>query len=233
VKPYYQDDAVTIYHGDSWAVAGALEADAVVCDPPYGVGVAYGDGYDDSRSDYWDWMREMVNVLRRPKRPLVFTHRVTALRELVGWDWVGVWNKPGSFGSRLGNSPVLPQWEPIFMYDIHGMGLYGEARNDVFEFNPKRAGSRHGKIGREKWSAIEHGQHPCPKPDDLMRALVVAFSRPGATVMDPFAGSGTTLRAAKDLGRKAIGIEIEERYCEIAARRCSQEVFALGDEGER
>ncbi len=67
--------------------------------------------------------------------------------------------------------------------------------------------------------------HPCPKPMPWLTWLVGLTSRPGETVIDPFMGSGTTLRAAKDLGRKAIGIEIEERYCEIAVKRLSQETL--------
>jgi len=69
--------------------------------------------------------------------------------------------------------------------------------------------------------------HPCPFPDDIPKRCIVATTSPGDTILDPFMGSGTTLRAAKDLGRKAIGIEISERYCEIAARRMGQEVLAL------
>lgn len=69
--------------------------------------------------------------------------------------------------------------------------------------------------------------HPCPKPLKLMRYLVGALCPVGGTMLDPFMGSGSTLRAAKDLGRKAIGIEIEEKYCEIAAKRMAQEVLAF------
>lgn len=69
--------------------------------------------------------------------------------------------------------------------------------------------------------------HPSPKPEQVMRRLVEVVTTAGQTVLDPFMGSGTTLRAAKDLGRRAIGIELEERYCEIAAKRCAQEVLAL------
>ena len=77
----------------------------------------------------------------------------------------------------------------------------------------------HGGIHKEpRW-------HPTQKPVRLMRELVGLFSSPGQVVLDPFMGSGTTLVAAKKLGRKAIGIEIEEKYCEIAAKRLSQEVF--------
>jgi site-specific DNA-methyltransferase (adenine-specific) len=69
--------------------------------------------------------------------------------------------------------------------------------------------------------------HPCPKPYGWMAWAICLASEDGETVLDPFMGSGTTLRAAKDLGRKAIGIEIEERYCEIAAKRMRQEVLPL------
>jgi DNA modification methylase len=79
-----------------------------------------------------------------------------------------------------------------------------------------------GLLGKERTR-----QHPTQKPLELMRWCVEHYSKPHDTILDPFMGSGTTLRAAKDLGRQAIGIEIEEKYCEIAARRLSQEVLAL------
>lgn len=68
-------------------------------------------------------------------------------------------------------------------------------------------------------------EHPCPKPLQLWRWLMSKFSKEGELALDPFMGSGTTLRAAKDVGRRAIGIELEERYCEIAANRLRQEVL--------
>jgi site-specific DNA-methyltransferase (adenine-specific) len=73
----------------------------------------------------------------------------------------------------------------------------------------------------------ETGLHPTQKPLKLMLYMVSTYSEPGAVILDPFMGSGTTVRAAKDLGRKAIGIEIEEKYCEIAAKRLSQEVLCF------
>jgi site-specific DNA-methyltransferase (adenine-specific) len=77
-------------------------------------------------------------------------------------------------------------------------------------------------------SLVQRSEHPTQKPRWLFDRLVLASTAAGDMVLDPFMGSGTALRAAKDLGRRAIGIEIEERYCEIAARRCSQETLDLG-----
>lgn len=74
---------------------------------------------------------------------------------------------------------------------------------------------------------IEIDGHPCPFPETLAARCIAAVTRPGEIALDPFMGSGSTLVAAKSLGRRAIGIEIEERYCEIAATRCSQEVLGL------
>ena len=89
----------------------------------------------------------------------------------------------------------------------------GDQKTDVWRFAPATTGSG----------------HPTPKPLDLITYMTRLSSRKGATILDPFTGSGTTLRAAKDLGRKAIGIELEERYCEIAAKRMAQEVFDFGN----
>ena len=76
------------------------------------------------------------------------------------------------------------------------------------------------------YCSAEREKHPTQKPEGAIERILRASSNEGDLVLDPFMGSGTTLRAAKDLGRKAIGIEIEERYCEIAARRCAQEVIS-------
>ena len=88
-------------------------------------------------------------------------------------------------------------------------------------------GGRHGVWIMPKGIDGGANAHPTQKPEPLMRLLIALFTDVGETILDPFMGSGTTLRAAKDLGRKAIGIEIDERYCEIAAKRLAQEVLAL------
>ena len=230
MKPYYEQDGITIYHGDCREILPTLRGDVILTDPPYGVGVQYGPRYDDSRKDYWDWMRGNVTAMRGAAPVVAFTHRVTALRELTGWDWVAVWHKPGSFGARIGNSPLLPHWEPVFLYGIHTLGTRtGAVLNDVFSVNPEPARANRDGMGREKWETGGNGKHPCPKPLDLMGHLILGLTHNNQVVLDPFMGSGTTLVAAKNLGRRAIGIEIEERYCEIAARRLDQGVLDLGE----
>jgi len=229
MEPYYQDDAVTIYNADCRDVLPMLDkVDLVLTDPPYGVDATYGPAYDDSRDTYWQWFLPCLAQVRESTNLLVFTHRVTALKKIRDWDWVGVWNKPFSAGTRLGNSQILPHWEPIFFYGIYKVGVLSNYVSDVFTFNLTGNGLINGR-GRAGWQArqTDHIKHPTPKPTDLFKLLTARLTLPDHIILDPFMGSGTTLRAAKDLGRKAIGIEIEERYCEIAAQRMSQSVLAF------
>ena len=226
--PYYADDMVTIYHGDCLDILPQLRADAVISDPPYGVGVPYGPSYDDSRDDYWPWMRECVEAMRAAAPVVAFTHRVAAIAELNGWDWVGVWNKGVTFGPRVGNSPIIAGWEPILLYGMHGLGVGGGGFPDVQTIRPQRAGNvMGGAMGREKWKTSQLG-HPVPKPPGLYQRLVSVLTPKGGAVIDPFMGTGTTLRAAKDVGRKAIGIDVEEAYCEMAVASIAQESFDFG-----
>lgn len=198
MKPYYQDDAVTIYHGDCREVA--CDADVVISDPPYGVGKKYGDASTDSATDADGHALYLIGL----GKPLAMFWSSTRLWSLPKPQWLGVWHKPLTLG--YWSTPLIPHWEPILFYGVPTM-----RRSDVFTCNPERA----ALIG-----------HPTPKPLRLMGELVRTM--PLGVILDPFMGSGTTLRAAKDLGRKAIGIEIEERYCEIAAKRMQQEVLAFG-----
>jgi len=226
MKPYYEHGDIIIYNADCRDVLPHLEpVDLVLTDPPYGIGVGYGERYNDRRETYWDWFLPMVDLMRQYSKTLVFTHRVSALSHVHGQDWTGVWYKPCSMGARVGNSCVLPHWEPIFMFGIHHAGTKTNYIPDVLIFNPERAGGN-SEIGRAKWKDSQQAPHPCPKPQPLFIRLIQAFAQGSVLpVVDPFLGSGTTLVAAKNLGRKAIGIEIEEKYCEIAAKRLGQEVF--------
>lgn len=201
--------------------------DAVIMDPPYGCNVNYGDSYNDNRKDYWTWFRERLDGSLKCCPLLAFTHRNHALKHITDWDWVGVWNKPGSFGARIGNSMILPHWEPIFFYGIHRKGVKTEYLPDVLTFNPERANASHNGIGREKWSKNGNGNHPCPKPIGLITMLVKSLSKEQETVLDPFTGSGTTAIACLKSNRRFIGIEINPDYFQIAKERVQNELSQL------
>jgi site-specific DNA-methyltransferase (adenine-specific) len=205
--PYYSDEWVTLYHGDCRAVLPFVSADAVVTDPPYNLGIEYGVGTDDRRSDYALWCRSWFDAISAPTVAIavgmVNQGLWFGIREP---DWIIAWVKPAA----MGRSPLgYNNWEPVFVYGK----AQGRHSTDVLTAGIVPDGAVAG--------------HPCPKPLKWGTGLVERMSLPGQTVLDPFAGSGTTLRAAKDLGRRSIGIEIEERYCEIAANRLAQEVLAL------
>lgn len=216
MTPYYSDDSVTIYHGDCLEVSEWLDADVLVTDPPYGIALRSGRGGSFGASevagDESTESRDTV-VRRWGERPaLVFgkwsiTHPAQARAVLI-------WDKGAHVGMGDLTIPWKPNTEEIY---VLGHGFTGHRNTSVL---------RHlaiaGTVGRAD-QGTRH--HPTEKPVDLLRDLI--GNCPPGVIADPFMGSGTTLRAAKDLGRRAIGIEIEERYCEIAAQRCAQEVLAL------
>jgi site-specific DNA-methyltransferase (adenine-specific) len=106
--------------------------------------------------------------------------------------------------------PWKPSHQEIY---VLGGGFQGDRTTDVLTYAPVQSSAWRGRV------------HPHEKPVDLMRDLIAKC--PAGTVFDPFCGSGSTLRAAKDLGRRAIGIELEERYCEIAVKKLAQGVLDL------
>lgn len=218
MKPYYSDELVTIYHGDSreWMP----ETDAVLTDPPYGIdGGRGGDARDFGKGRYlpvgWSdtpaYIQSVVvpiiRALRRGRTPMAVTPGVRTMflyptPDDIGCFWTPAAATHGPWG--------FTTFQPILYYG-----------------KDWRAGRGALPSGRLLTEQAEPNGHPCPKPIEGWTWLLGKVSGPGSTVLDPFMGSGTTLVAAKSLGRKAIGIEIEERYCEIAATRCSQEVLGL------
>jgi site-specific DNA-methyltransferase (adenine-specific) len=207
-KPYYQDDAVTIYHGDCREILPGLpKVDLVLTDPPYNVGIDYGTHNDSMNGAEWDeWARAWFVHCREMSKTLLITGqaRLPFYGQIEPWKWLLCWWKPAA----MGRSPVgFCNWEPVALWGDGGSGGCDVVRAQI--------------VPDESLDG-----HPCPKPLGWASGLLSLFPK-AATILDPFMGSGTTLRAAKDLGRKAIGIEIEERYCEIAARRMQQEVIDL------
>ena len=207
MKPYYEAGGITIYHGDCRELLADLRADVVITDPPYNVGLDYSDG--DSRENYAEWTAEWF---RSCPRPLVVTPGTVNLGMWLRMEeprWICSWMKPNQCSASALNG--FNVWEPILVYGKH--------------LKP---------VGQDGWvtniqtnqSTVGDG-HPCPKDLRFWRQLVAKFSLEDSLVLDPFLGSGTTLRAAKDLGRRAVGIEVEERYCQLAVDRLGQEVLPV------
>jgi len=205
MKHYYQDDAVTIYHGDCREIVPALgRFDLLLTDPPYGVGMDYGPITDDARL-ILDVVVPAVRLCLSVCSRGIVTPGTRHAFEYPKPDDIGCAYFPAGAGfSKWGfccSQPIL---------------FYGK---DIDPNNRKRPNSLQITAQADKCG------HPCPKPMTWINWMVDRASWSGELILDPFAGSGTTGRAAKDLGRKAVLIEIEERYCEIAAKRMAQEVL--------
>jgi len=208
IEWYYSDDAVAIAHGDCREILPLLgPVDLVLTDPPYGVGMDYAS-YDDTPENWRELMEFLIPWAKVNAQMLIMPcARIMALPWIYQTfppDWLMAWYK-GSPGTSAWTG--FNDWEPHLVYGkVKGIQMH-----DYIQATPE---------------PFTNG-HPCPKPLRWGKWLIERASFPDQTILDPFCGSGTTLRAAKDLGRKAIGIEIEERYCEITARRMSQSVMAI------
>jgi DNA modification methylase len=213
--PYYQDDHVTIYHGDCRELLPALEFDAVVTDPPYGMGFQSGwaghQGDCAIINDEDVTARDEALRLTSGRPALVFGRwscpRPEGTRALLTWE------KGEHVGMGDLSLPWKPNTEEIYVIGS-GFTSWRGRGSSVLRYLAIAGTVRTTETGRN---------HPTEKPVDLMIDLIGKC--PPGVILDPFMGSGTTLRAAKDLGRKAIGIEVDERYCEIAAKRMAQEVL--------
>ena len=212
MTPYYEEDGITIYHGDCREVLPTLpKVDLVLTDPPYGVHTEVnrrGFMADRQGQEASEW-----DVLPTPE---LLAQVVASARHGIVWGY-------GYFAHVLGRCRAPLVWDKQT-----GSNHFadGELAWTSFQTGTLR-------IFRHQWcgcfKASERGsraEHPTQKPVAL-KLWCIDRSPKSDTILDPFMGSGTTLRAAKDLGRKAIGIEIEERYCEIAAKRLAQRVLPL------
>lgn len=222
MKPYYEDNSIVLYHGDSYKLAAQLPVgDFLLTDPPYVI-AATGGGMSAKKKYLADIDGKVdggfdIAILERYPNWCVFCgkHQIVELIAAAGdrtWALV-TWNKPDP--TPLINGNYLPDTE----YIVHAYQpgrLFGGYRDKArFIVHP---------IERNTFG------HPTVKPMAVVSKMVRLGTKPGETVVDLFAGSGTTLVAAKMLGRKAIGVEKEERHCETAAKRLAQEMLPLGDE---
>ena len=208
LKPYYQDKWVTIYHGDCREILPELpKVDLVLTDPPYGIGIDYGS-FVDSPDNVKELVSEVIPMCIEKAERVALTCGTRQLWFYPPASWVLCWfNRAGTGMNPWG----FTCWQPILVY---GKDPYLE----------NRMGSRPDYIEFSEPASTK--KHPCAKPIKFWKMLLARVSvNVSDVVLDPFLGSGTTVEACKALNRRCIGIEIEEKYCEIAAKRCSQGVF--------
>lgn len=248
-EPYYEGGGVTLYHGDCREVLPGLGVvDLVLTDPPYGKG--YHDGgvgesplgatarggrigpRREIRTDGKNWAP--IKGDAKPDTTIVpplacLTKEGGAVYLFSQWMVAETWRQAmRDAGLRVRN-------QIVWVKPHHGAGdlqtCYGP-RHEVVLFGAHGRhllrGRREGDVWVQPGGSVRANRwHPTEKPEGLCRWLIGKSSDAGDLVLDPFAGSGTTLLAAKEMGRRAIGIEIEERFCEAAAERLSQEVLPL------
>lgn len=226
--PYYADDQVTLYHGDCLKVTDWLAADVLVTDPPYGLnwrggrGMTNANGYGCAKG-----------------HPGIAGDRDTSTRDTALAQWAATSGRPGVvFGDLIVAAPADAVQCLVYAKasDAGIRGARGGFRRDAEGIYlignwPARVGGQTSILTSRSWvagpssPAYKYG-HPHAKPVDLLEQLIIAC--PPGTIADPFAGSGSTLIAARNQGRKAIGVELEESYCELIATRLDQLAFDFG-----
>lgn len=221
--PYYQDERVTLYHGDCREIDAWLAADVLVTDPPYGRAWRQGRHWDprhtDDRhagiaGDLSTDVRDAALTMWGDSPALVFGDLMLA--PPAGTKQVLIYHKPPNAGTRGAMGGRRRDAEAVYMIGPWPTGLGGKssiiATSEPSQGNPS---SPQGRTG-----------HPHAKPGDVMAELVGMTT---GVIADPFAGSGATLVAAQHYGRKAIGVEVHEPYCEVIAKRLSQQVLDFGE----
>jgi site-specific DNA-methyltransferase (adenine-specific) len=228
IDPYYSDDQVTLYHGDCIELADLWTcADVLVTDPPYGLDAHL------SHAARADATPERRRAIAKPDWDKDLRVRDAAL-ELWARGGRGGDRPYAVFGSpaRIDAAPRFREFPLVWDKGSVGMGdtrfPWGRGYELIYIAGGGWNGKRESPVLRavHASSAPNRIGHPTPKPQQLMETLI--SKAPAGVIADPFAGSGSTLVAAKALGRRAIGIELDEKYCEVAARRLAQDVLDLG-----
>lgn len=249
MKPYYQDESVTLYHGDCLTVMREMpdeSVDIVVTSPPYNMGLTPGgngrgtykhttqkarrfaDGYgqhDDAmeQGDYDAWQREVLAECWRVSRLAVFYNHRPRVEH-------GILRDPLSNDFRI---PLRQRiiWNRGTGIDVNLRTFCTRGEYVLLFAKPDMKLASHSVSGwGDVWDlGIEYGikDHPAPFPIALPARCIEATG--AQSVLDPFSGSGTTLRAAMDAGIKGIGIELEQRHCASTLRRLAQGALDFGE----
>lgn len=224
LTPYYQDENVTLYHGDCREILPSIPSvDLILTDPPYGITYVSNAGAGKGTKPITNDGTRLSLALYRSVFPLL---RADHILWFTRWDaWPDVWAEMGQWFPLRGML-VWDKGTPG-MGDLSHWGLSYELIASAG--TGKLTGGRDGSI--LKFNGVPHGRrlHPTEKPPALLAYLIGKLD--ASVTLDPFAGSGSTLFAAKSLGRRAIGVEFDERYCEAIATRLSADVLNFGEVG--
>jgi site-specific DNA-methyltransferase (adenine-specific) len=240
MRPYYDDGTCVIYHGDCLDVLADMETpvDAVVTDPPYASGTRLEAQKSSSGA--------MLRAGRFADRPIELDQMTTTgfvwLLRSVAMGVRSLLPEGGSFLSFIDwrQWPNLVAALETCNYRVQGMVVWDKGHFGLGNgFRSQHELICHASKGTpnvydkgtgnvQRFARQEPDDHPSPKPEGLMGRLIKVVTEADGVVLDPFMGSGTTLVAAKHMSRRAIGIEAEEPYCEIAAKRLAQEVLDFG-----
>jgi len=234
--PYYHENGITIYNGDCRDILPQLpKVDLVLTDPPYtglsgGVkfpeGKSLGNRFTDSRTvgNLWQASHDWIPLIKDKAEIAIMSFcgykEICQVKQAFGLDgWLITWYIRNSSPS-LNNAPHFMN-EFLWCFKL-GQASWRTIKTtyDIQKLNAGCAGSPERIRNKDGLTAA----HPTQKPLELIKNLMLPECH---TILDPFVGSGTTLRAAKDLGRQCIGIELEEKYCAIAVERLRQEVLAF------
>jgi site-specific DNA-methyltransferase (adenine-specific) len=220
-KPYFEKDGIILYHGDCREILPELPPDSfdmVLTDPPYLVSYSGRWGSDwgviEGDTDQC-WVLPVYRELWRTLKPDALC------ATFYGWPsadiFFGAWN-------LIGFRPVSVL---VLIKGRWGLGYFTRAQHEqaylLAKGRPQKPQAAISDV--LVWDDISHQVHPNQKPLGAISRLISIYSAERTSILDPFCGSGTTLVAARNLGRRAVGIELEERYCEVLARRLSQTVF--------
>lgn len=226
MTPYYSQGGITLYHGDCLDILAAIDSeccDLLLTDPPYGVGwksnarkFAFDPiAGDDGTLDVVAALGDAIRCLRGRRHVYAFGRWDLSRLPLGGLSEL-IWDKVG-----MSAGDVDAVWGVSHEYITFGVKANAAQRRNGKGNGPARM--RRGSVLRyQRPSGVSVASHPTEKPVALLRELIESSSRIGELVLDPFAGSGSTLVAARNESRKAIGIELEEKYCEVAAKRLQQ-----------
>ena len=221
MKPYYEEPAGVIYNADCLDILPKIpekSVDLVLTDPPYGIGQMRTGGITKHRlhktkyskfEDNPEYVKRVcvpaIEICIRKFGRVIVTSGYNCLKYYPDWDGMGCIYMPATVSMQLWGSG---DFQPILYYG-----------------RPFDIGKRIHKCSYSLSEPPSCKDHPCAKPFKLWKKILSNRSQDDSIILDPFLGSGTTAIAAKQLGRQFIGIEIEEKYCEIAVQRLQQEML--------